>query len=204
MPDIVDSYSEANQDDITSITTVHPSSNALYSTKGQSFTGNGQSIYSAKFYVKKQLGTPGNCIARLYAHTGTWGSTGTATGSPLDSSNVYNAGAFATSLTLIEFTGFSGYTLVNGTHYCIVLEAYDGTWDASNYIVVGSDISSPTHAGNMVWYADGAWGYESAYDLCFYVYGVTVGWTGKISGVTNPAEVMGVAVANIAKVKGVA
>lgn len=30
------------------------------------------------------------------------------------------------------------------------------------------------------------------------------GWTGKISGVTNPAEVMGVAVANIAEVKGVA
>lgn len=30
------------------------------------------------------------------------------------------------------------------------------------------------------------------------------GWTGKISGVTNPAKIMGVAVANIAKVKGVA
>lgn len=30
------------------------------------------------------------------------------------------------------------------------------------------------------------------------------GWTGKISGVTNPAEVMGVAAANIAEVKGVA
>ena len=30
------------------------------------------------------------------------------------------------------------------------------------------------------------------------------GWTGKISGVTNPAEVAGVAAANIAKVKGVA
>jgi hypothetical protein len=31
----------------------------------------------------------------------------------------------------------------------------------------------------------------------------TAGWTGKISGVTNPAKVMGVDVANIAKVKGV-
>lgn len=30
------------------------------------------------------------------------------------------------------------------------------------------------------------------------------GWTGKISGVTNPAKIMGVEVANIAKVKGVA
>ena len=33
---------------------------------------------------------------------------------------------------------------------------------------------------------------------------VIVGWTGKISGVTNPAKIMGVDVANIAKVKGVA
>lgn len=30
------------------------------------------------------------------------------------------------------------------------------------------------------------------------------GWSGKVSGVTNPAKVMGVAKANIAKVKGVA
>ena len=31
-----------------------------------------------------------------------------------------------------------------------------------------------------------------------------VGWTGKIMGVTNPAKIMGIAVANISKVKGVA
>ncbi len=34
-------------------------------------------------------------------------------------------------------------------------------------------------------------------------YTPVVGWTGKISGVTNPAKIMGVDVANIAKVKGV-
>ena len=32
----------------------------------------------------------------------------------------------------------------------------------------------------------------------------TTGWSGKISGVTNPAKIMGVAKINIAKVKGVA
>ncbi|MBA7599357.1 hypothetical protein ES703_06389 [subsurface metagenome] len=41
--------------------------------------------------------------------------------------------------------------------------------------------------------------------LSLYGYGdLPVGWTGKISGVTNPAKIMGVDVANIAKVKGVA
>lgn len=42
--------------------------------------------------------------------------------------------------------------------------------------------------------------------LSVYGTGATApaGWTGKISGVTNPAKIMGVAVGSIAKVKGVA
>jgi hypothetical protein len=49
-----------------------------------------------------------------------------------------------------------------------------------------------------------------AYNSAGYGYGGEVefdtaaGWTGKISGVTNPAKIMGIPVANIAKVKGVA
>lgn len=47
--------------------------------------------------------------------------------------------------------------------------------------------------------------YESGRDdLIAYGSEELLGWTGKISGVTNPAEVAGVPVANIAKVKGVA
>ena len=38
----------------------------------------------------------------------------------------------------------------------------------------------------------------------FYGTGVEVGWTGKVCGITNPAKVMGIAVANINKVSGVA
>lgn len=43
-----------------------------------------------------------------------------------------------------------------------------------------------------------------AYVPSLYGIGAEVGWTGKISGVTNPAKIMGVGVANIAKVKGIA
>ncbi|GAH13883.1 unnamed protein product [marine sediment metagenome] len=45
----------------------------------------------------------------------------------------------------------------------------------------------------------GGWDYgaEQTFDTL-------AGWTGKISGVTDPAEIAGVAAANIAKVKGVA
>jgi hypothetical protein len=173
MADIVDSYSESNQDEVTSIFAVHPSSGTGHSAKGQTFTGNEQNLYSCKFYLKKYTGSPGNLIARLYAHTGTWGSTGIPTGSPLDSSNLIAASGLSGTLTLVEFTGFSGYTLVNGTKYCIVLEAYNGTWDLSNYIHVGEDITSPTHGGNFIYYSSSAWLGIGLYDICFYVYGIT-------------------------------
>lgn len=49
--------------------------------------------------------------------------------------------------------------------------------------------------------------YDTYADTAVSLYGTgaepVVGWTGKISGVTDPAKVMGVEVANIAKVKGV-
>lgn len=49
---------------------------------------------------------------------------------------------------------------------------------------------------------DDTWsGYTT--DGLFEVWGNPLGWTGKISGVTDPAKVMGVDVANIASVKGV-
>ena len=44
--------------------------------------------------------------------------------------------------------------------------------------------------------ANAYWGF-----VCYT--GAPLGWTGKISGVTNPAEIAGVPVANIAEVKGV-
>lgn len=50
-------------------------------------------------------------------------------------------------------------------------------------------------------------GTTSPYNVKFDFLSITPpppGWTGKISGVTNPAKVMGIAVANVAKVKGVA
>lgn len=63
-----------------------------------------------------------------------------------------------------------------------------------------------------LWYINGAHcivdditTYETAaVDDIFSLYGAAApGWTGKIAGVTNPAKVMGVAVADIAKIKGV-
>lgn len=170
MPNLCDSYSETNQNDVTSIYKVHPSATDDFSSMGQSFTGNGESLNSCKLYMKKATGSPGLMIARLYEHTGTWGSSGVPTGAALDSSSSINASTLSTSFALVEFTGFSGYTLVNGTHYCIVVECLSGTWDVSNYVQLGLDTTSSAHAGNGIKYLNSAWGYYATYDHCFYVY----------------------------------
>jgi len=174
MADIVDSYSEANQDDLGALYNVHPTANAWPSAQYQSFTGNGRVLHSCKFYLQSK-GSPGNLIARLYAHTGTFGTSSAPTGAALDSSDLVDAdGIRDDALELVTFSGFSGYMLVNGTKYCIVIEGYDGTWTETTVgVIVGRDGSSPTHGGNPGYYANSAWNVNATKDNCFYVYGVT-------------------------------
>ncbi len=174
---IVDSYGEGNRAGDTTLNKPHPSGVAAVSGRGQSFTGNGGNITSCKFYMKK-FGSPGLLRARLYPHTGTFGSGGRPndTGNRanvLDISDTVNASLIDTNLELVEFTGFAGYTLVNGTKYCIVFESEAGAWDASNYVFFSYDNTSPTHAGNAAYYSSSAWTATTS-DYIFYVYGTAV------------------------------
>jgi len=206
---IVDSYSESNHDAESSLKDIHPSDSEFASLLGQSFTGDGKSMDSCEFYLKR-VGSPGNLIATLYAHTGTFGTSSQPTGSALDSSNTVAAGGFSSAdFALISFSGFSGYTLVNGTKYCICVEGYDGTWDADNYIWFGADVTSSTHAGNYFRYVNSDWAIHGTLDGCFYVYGVAAapsGWAGgDLNGVAlaTIAKINGVAIADIEKVNGI-
>lgn len=83
-----------------------------------------------------------------------------------------------------------------GTYFSGVVEQIEG--DTSGYAgiwIKGGD-NIPCTSATFTFYAN--------YTLSLYGTGATPGWSGKVSGVTNPAKVMGVDVANIAKVKGVA
>lgn len=152
----------------------------------QSFTGNGTILDSAKFYGSKYGSPTGNIYAVLYAHTGTYGSTGKPTGSALAISNAVDITTLSTSNDLINFT-FSGanrVTLVNGTKYFISLEYSGG--DSSNYLRGYYDITSPTHSGNYSRYYSGAWAYDSARDTIFYVYSADVEVWQPIPTFRNP------------------
>lgn len=151
-------YSQTNQD----------SDLALDNTTtriSQSFTGAGGPLASVKFWIKKVGSATGNATAKLYAHSGTFGTSSVPTGTALAASNVLDVSTLTTSYQLIEFTFPWNYALVNATNYCVTLE-YTGT--SSDYVHVGYDASAAGHGGNKATYA-GSWTAQSTHDVCFDV-----------------------------------
>lgn len=143
---------------------------ALYA--GQSFLNTTEcTIDSCKFYLKTS-GTPAtNIRAYLFAHTGTFGSTGTPTGTALASSVLVPGSSLPLSYGLVSFT-FSGsqrVTLSANTPYFIVIKNEDD--DGTEVSVAKSD--SSVVPGNATDTADGiVWVPRSDTDVIFYVYGV--------------------------------
>lgn len=161
---LLDSYSEANQD------WGYELHSEGIQQAGQAITLAAATINSVKFYIKKSGSPTGNCIVRLYAATGTVGSTAVPTGSPLASTGVLDVATLTTSLALHEFTFASPYAAPSGK-YCILIEYTGG--DVTNFLYVGADISAPTHPGNGFYTLTPGSDYvaNATYDACFYLYG---------------------------------
>jgi hypothetical protein len=132
---------------------------------GQSFTGAGTYLVYALFKINKVGSPTGSAYAKLYAHSGTYGSTSVPTGSPLAVSNAVDVSTINISFDTL-FTFPAPYLLANGTYYVITLE-YNGG-DVNNYLSVYFNNSS-VHGGNYSELA-GSWTYTSTYDLYFRVY----------------------------------
>jgi hypothetical protein len=165
VPVIVASYSEANQSFANAVSSFD------YDGSGQSFTGNGGILDTVRFYLKRTGAPTGNAVAKVYAHSGTFGTSSIPTGSALATSQPFDSSTLSTSYSLIEFafTGADRVTLTDGTKYVVTLEFSGG--GSGNRIDVATDTTSPSHGGNNVisstlptWIAD------SATDQVFYVY----------------------------------
>ena len=163
---LIDSYSETNAAGAFTLPTD-------ISIVGQSFnSAGGGTLNSAKFYMAKTGTPPGNIVAKVYAHTGTYGSTGKPTGSALATSDNVAAASLTADPTwgLVTFT-FSGgnkITLTASTKYCVIIEYTAGS--GGNIVGLGFDNTSPSHGGNLVYWTGAAWDYDVAYDNPFYVY----------------------------------
>ena len=167
MATLVDSYAVSNY----SADYYYSDSGSL---SGQSFTGNGGILSAAKFYLKKNAGgSPvGNMRVEIYAHTGTFGSTGVPTGSPLAVSENVAAASLGTSYALVnfQFLGANRITLTNGTKYFVVYTSSDYFGDYPHKVLVGFDSSSPSHGGNRAYSSGGAWTAQDTLDIIFEVY----------------------------------
>lgn len=166
---LIHSYSETNSDttgDLVSTVT----------GLGQTFTSDGSVLDSAKFYMKKESGATltGSINAKLYAVTGTLGSTAIPTGTALAVSDNFNPNTITNGVYNLETFTFSGgnrYAMTNGTVYAITVE--DPTPRTTpDCVAVGYDGSSPTDPGNTVVVVSGSWSAAASDDTCFYVYGV--------------------------------
>jgi hypothetical protein len=165
MPSIIDSYSESNQD-ATNFSISSPGNHG----GGQSFTGNGSAIGSAVFYLRKTNSPTGNATAKIYAHSGTFGTSSVPTGAALATSDVFDVSTLTTSFQLItfDFSGGNQITLTNGTNYVVSIEY--SVSGVPNSVVVGYDSSSATHAGNRSFMNSSDVWASTTNDLCFYVY----------------------------------
>lgn len=162
---IIDSYSETNQN----ATLLIDGSTFNKGIVGQSITGTGVAVGAAQFYLM-QAGATGTLTAKIYAHTGTFGTSSLTSGAALAVSNAVNVTTISSSLSLVTFT-FSGanqITLTNGTNYVLAIDATAAAGGTS----IGVDTTSPTHAGNESEANSGSstTTANAGTDVCFYIY----------------------------------
>lgn len=177
---VIDSYNESNYEPIHGtllIYALHPSSTAVSSAYGQSFTmlSIDHIITSCKFYLKKFGSPTGMGHAVLYAHQGTYGTNSTPTGEALATSNDFDVSTLTTSPQLITFTFNSTqqYQMLASIYYCIDFEnPTSGTIDSSNFIVICMCRDTNNHSGNSFSYHNSTFFFGATYyDSIFYVYG---------------------------------
>ncbi len=102
---VCDSYSESNQN------TTKQMDNSTFNPQyiGQSFTGDGRLLNKCTFYLQKS-GTPaGTIVAKIYTHSGTYGTSSVpgSSGVAIATSGTITATNLSTSLALQDFT-FTG------------------------------------------------------------------------------------------------
>lgn len=187
---IVDHYDETNHDNYLPI-------NGIITSIGQCFmTPEGQEyeVCMAEFYLRRKGQPDGWIWAELRDITGTCGTDCVPTGEqeegllcwsmPIDAMSV--SGIY--SLHTFEFTKFPCPCLLPNHCYAIVLNSW-GSFDVSNLIEVGVDLSEPTHAGNLVMYSSGSWSAHFYMDTIFYVWGEKCGdWTPPEGGGNAPVS----------------
>jgi hypothetical protein len=136
--------------------------------KGQSFTCGGNFILaSAKFYLYKTGSPTGSVYAKLWSHSGTYGSSSIGA-TLLATSAALNVATLTTTPTQKTFT-FSGAEAINlsAGYYVVSLEYNGGNGTNCAFVYLST---SDVHGGNECYFTD-SWAYNASWDLRFEVLG---------------------------------
>lgn len=102
---------------------------------GQSFTNaNDITLDSCAFYLRKYGSPTGSCYAKIYAHSGTFGSSSIPSGSALATSEAFDVSTLTTSFQWItfSFSGANRISLSSSTYYVIIVTFNGG--GLSNFV----------------------------------------------------------------------
>src|SRR3990167_9754722 len=113
---IADFYDNANGDASSPI-------GGIITAIGQTFTGVDGVLDTATFYISSVEGTPtGEATAKIYAHTGTYGTTGTPIGSAIATSDTYDVSTLPLGRIDFIFSGANKIKLVTGVKYVVIFD----------------------------------------------------------------------------------
>jgi len=161
----VQAYANTNQDAEVNI------GNGTLDGVAQSFANaTAGQLVRAQFYLRKVGSPTGNATVKLYAHSGTFGTSSVPTGATLVAATVLDVSTLTGSLADVDFyfEAAEFYDMLGSTNYTIAIEYTGG--DGSNYVVVGYDSSAPSSAGNAATLASGGGWTAQSYDLIHAVW----------------------------------
>ena len=141
-----------------------------YAATSQSFTGNGQKISKAAYYLQSvgNVAPLGNVWLEVRTHTGTLGSS-SKPGTVLATSTAVAATSIPATAGWVTFTFDNTFTLANGTNYCLVCRCTTKGGSGGNELYWRYN-SSSTHPGNEATTADlSTWSSWSTADDSFRV-----------------------------------
>lgn len=144
--------------------------NATIIGQSQSFANgvNAQFCTRARFSLRKVGSPTGAITCKLYAHSGTFGSSSIPTGAALATSVTLEAALLTTAYLEYEFAFLTQALMAASTNYTITVE--HAVIDGSNYIEVEGLATSGTHAGNRAQLVTATWTATAGDDLKVEVY----------------------------------
>lgn len=151
---------------------------ALGHEAGQSLLGTGRAVQRATFWLARGTSGSGTAVFRIFAATGTHGSTAKPTGAVLATSESFDVSTLPVNPTRPNYVPITltfpdgGPILTNGVTYCVTaLKQTEVTGGTSDRLLVLAQVTSPfaTHAGNQSLFLGATWGASAAADLPFAV-----------------------------------